>query len=346
MNILYHLTILPPPVPQAEALSQEIAALQRHFGGRTVYLNPNQRSPVYVPRLLFGFHKLRQLRALEAGVHVHHVYNPDPFPFPILRMLRRPVVYSLTGGVARRPNVSFFAKLAAVTVMDEGGLARLRGWGLENVSLARPGIDVSRLTPAPLPLGPEIWLMVGSAPWTRGQFRTKGVDALLEAAQRDPRLRLIFLWRGVLAEEMARRVQAMGLQAQATVLDRIVDVNRVLAEVHASVVLADASDIVKAYPHSLIESLAAGKPVLVSRAIPMADYVARTGCGVVVERVTPEGVLTAIARLKEQYDDLQRAARRVGQRDFALDGMIASFEAVYRRVVEGQDGQSDWERAR
>jgi len=74
--------------------------------------------------------------------------------------------------------------------------------------------------------------------------------------------------------------------------------------------------------------------------------VARTGCGVVVERVTPEGVLTAIARLKEQYDDLQRAARRVGQRDFALDGMIASFEAVYRRVVEGQDGQSDWERAR
>jgi len=337
MNILYHLTILPPPIPQAEALSQEIAALQRHFGGRTVYLNPNQRSPVYVPRLLFGFHKLIQLRALEARTHLHHIYNPDPFPFPILRMLRRPVVYSLTGGVVRRPNVSFFAKLAAVTVIDEASLARLRGWGLENVCLARPGIDVGRFTHTPLTLTPEIRLMIGSAPWTRRQFRTKGIEALLEAAQREPRLRLIFLWRGVLAEEMTDRVKAMGLQAQVTVLDWVVDVNQVLAGVHASVVLADAPDIVKAYPHSLMESLAAGKPVLVSRSIPMADYVARTGCGVVVERVTPEKVLIAIAVLVQQYDDLQRATRRVGPRDFALDGMIASFEKVYQNLVVSLD---------
>jgi hypothetical protein len=46
--------------------------------------------------------------------------------------------------------------------------------------------------------------MVGSAPWTKGQFRTKGVEALLEAARQNPRLHLIFLWREVLAEEMER----------------------------------------------------------------------------------------------------------------------------------------------
>jgi glycosyltransferase involved in cell wall biosynthesis len=342
MNVLYHLTILPPPIPQAEALSQEIAALQRRFGGRTVYLNPNQRAPVYVPRLLFGFHKLRQLRTLEAGVHIHHIYNPDPFPFPILRMLRQPVVYSLTGGVVRRPNVSFFAKLAAVTVMDEASLTRLRGWGLENVCLARPGIDVGRFTHTPLPLDSEIRLMAGSAPWTRRQFRTKGIEALLKAAQREPcLLRLVFLWRGVLAEEMIKRVRAMGLQDQVTVLNRVVDVNEVLSQVHASVVLADAPDIVKAYPHSLMESLAAGKPALVSRAIPMAEYVERTGCGVVVESVTQEGILTAIANLRQQYDDLQRATRRVGQHNFGLDRVIASFEKVYRRVFEERGQLTD-----
>jgi glycosyltransferase involved in cell wall biosynthesis len=90
---------------------------------------------------------------------------------------------------------------------------------------------------------------------------------------------------------------------------------------------------VKAYPHSLMESLAAGKPVLVSRAIPMADYVARTGCGAVVEEVSAAGVLTAIARLTEQYDDLQRAAWRVGQRDFTQQVMIASFQRVYGHVL-------------
>ncbi|MFN8459435.1 MAG: hypothetical protein U0401_33095 [Anaerolineae bacterium] len=59
MNILYHLTILPPKLPAAEALSQEISALRGRFGGELVYLNPNQRSPIYLPRLLFGFQRKR-----------------------------------------------------------------------------------------------------------------------------------------------------------------------------------------------------------------------------------------------------------------------------------------------
>jgi glycosyltransferase involved in cell wall biosynthesis len=339
MNILYHLTILPPPIPQAEAISQEIGALQRHFGGRTIYLNPNQHAPIYIPRLLFGFHKLIQLRAWEADMHVHHLYNPDPFPFPILRMLRRPVVYSLTGGVTRRLNVSFFAKLAAITVTDEASLARLRGWGLKNVYLTRPGIDVNRFTHTPLTLESEIRLMVGSAPWTRRQFRTKGIEALLEAAQRKPRLRLVFLWRGVLAEEMTERVAARGLQAQVTVLNRLVDVNQVLAEVHASVVLADAPDLVKAYPHSLLESLAAGKPVIVSRTIPMAAYVEEKGCGVVAKDVTSQEVLAMVETLGREYSQLQDSAQTWGKRDFSMEGMITSFEDLYRQVLNQQTVQ-------
>lgn len=174
--------------------------------------------------------------------------------------------------------------------------------------------------------------MVGSAPWTKGQFRTKGVDALLSAARQNQRLRLVFLWRGVLAEEIERRVRRMNLGAQVTVLNELVNVNEVLAGAHASITLAAAPGIVKSYPHSLIESLAAGKPVLVSRAVPMADYVEETDCGRVVENVTPASILTAIEDLVSRYDRLQGAARRVGQRDFAQEGLIASFEKVYERV--------------
>jgi glycosyltransferase involved in cell wall biosynthesis len=333
MNILYHLPILPPQMPECEAISQEINALRARFGGDVVYLNPNHRSPIYIPRLLFGFHKLRRLHALESNLHIHHLYNPDPFPFPILRALRRPVVYSLTGGVERRPNVSFFASLAAITVSDEVSRERLESWGLDNAFLVRPGIDTSRFTCSPLPLQSEIRLMVGSAPWTKAQFRTKGIEALLETARQEPRLRLVFLWREVLAEEMARRVQAMGLQDQMTVLNRVVDVNQVMAGVHASVTLATAPDIVKAYPHSLMESLAAGKPVLVSRAIPMADYVERMGCGKVVDRVTPEDILTAVESLVGEYDELQESAQQVGQRDFSQQAMVTSFQRVYEHVL-------------
>lgn len=334
MNIRYLLATLPPRLPAAEAISQEIGALQTCFGGDIVYLNPNQHSPIFIPRLLYGFHKLKQLRAQETSRQLYHFYNPDPFPFPILRQLRRPLIYSISCGVEdRRPNVAFFNSLASIAAADERSLQRLRGWGLTNVSLVRPGIDTSRFSHTPLPLHSEIRLMVGSAPWTKGQFRSKGVEALLEAAQQAPHLHLIFLWREVLAEEMERRIRQMNLEQQIEVINRQVDVNQVLAGVHASITLAASSAIIKSYPHSLLDSLAAGKPVLVSRSIPMADYVEQTGCGQVVDHVTPDDILAAIESLARDYEARQQVARQVGQRDFSQQAMVTSFQQLYEQVI-------------
>jgi glycosyltransferase involved in cell wall biosynthesis len=336
-KVLYHLTVLPPAMPECEALSQEINALRHHFGGDLVYLNPNQNSPLKLPRLVFGLQKLKHLRARETDFDLHHLYNPDPFPFPVLLGLRRPIVYSLSGGLGnKRPNTSFFSSLAAITVYDEHSQRRLRASGLDNVHLVRSGIDTTRFTCSPTPLQSEIRLMAGSAPWTREQFRTKGVQALLSAAQRKPELRLIFLWRGVLTGEMERLVLRMGLEEQVTVINRQVDPNQVLANVHACISLATESAIVKAYPHSLMESLAAGKPVIVSRAIPMSSYVERMGCGQVVEQVSSSNILAAIESLTRAYGKLGAAAQQVGQRDFSQQKMIDSFASVYDSALDQQ----------
>ncbi len=338
MKLLYHLTVLPPQIPQAEALSQEITALRNHFGGELSYLNPNHQSPFYLfylPRLFFGLHRLKELRLAESSLDLHHLYNPDPFPFPILRWLRRPTIYTISSGVGiKRPNIPFFSKLAAVAVADERSLKQLKRWGLNNSVLVKPGIDTRRFHYVPLPLQAEIRLLVGSAPWTKAQFRSKGVEALLQAAQQAPRLKLIFLWRGVLAAEMKRLVRQMNLTKQVTVLDKLVDVNAILAGVHASIALASRAGIIKSYPHSLLDSLAAGKPILVSQAIPMADYVAETGCGEVVERVTPTDILAAVEALTRNYEAAQKVAYEAGKRDFSQQTMIASYQRVYEQILK------------
>jgi glycosyltransferase involved in cell wall biosynthesis len=335
MNVFYYLTISPPAMPECDAVVQEVEALRKHFGGSLVYVNPNRRLPVRLPRMFFGLHQLGQLRSREASAHLHHLFNPDPFPFPILCSLRRPIIYSLTGGITkRRPNVDFLASLAAVTVADERSLERLKSWGVDNAVLVRPGIDTSRFTCSLLPLRSEIKLMVGSAPWTLSQFRSKGIEALLSVAQRFPQLYLVFLWRGILVDELERRVRRMHLEGRVEILNRKVDVNEVLAGVHASVTLATDPAIIRPWPHSLMESLAAGKPVIVSRCIPMADYVQQTGCGQVVERVTPTDLLSAIEALARKYDELQQAARRVGQQDFSQQNMINSYRLVYEHILE------------
>jgi glycosyltransferase involved in cell wall biosynthesis len=339
-EVLYHLTTPPPAIPGADAVIQEVEVLRARFGGELVYLNPNRshQPRLRLPRILYGFQRLPYLRKAEAVTDIHHVYNPDLYPFPYLKWLRRPVVYSVAAGLAaqkRPPRGDVLASLHTIVVSNERDLAILNSWGLDNCRLVRPGIDTSRFSHSPLPLRSGLTLLAGSAPWTREQFRLKGVDALLEAARAMPRLRLVFLWRGILAEEMWERVRRNGLAGRVEVLNEKVDVNQVLARTHAAVVLADTPAIIKAYPHSLLESLAAGKPVLVSRCIPMADYVAETGCGQVVERVTAADLLQAIGKLVERYDDLQANALRVGRGGFSQRALVAAYERLYGELLAG-----------
>ncbi len=177
--------------------------------------------------------------------------------------------------------------------------------------------------------------MVGSAPWVESQFRKKGIDTLLDVAADLPQLRLAFLWRGVLFEEMSRRVRQRGLEARVDVLNREVDVNRVLGGVHASIALAEDPTIIKAFPHSLMESLAAGKPVLISRGIPLAEVVERTGCGQVVDRITPRAIADALYKLGQDYDASCQSALRVGRSHFSHDRMVADYVDVYRNALDG-----------
>ena len=333
MKVLYHLTI-PSSSAAYDAVVQEVEALQAHLGGEIVYLNPARRPGSRYPERLYGLHRLPYLRRQEATIRLHHVYNPHLFYFPYLRWLRRPIIYSVTAGLRPQQPAKLrkLGRLATIVVSNERDRATLRGWGLENVHVIRPGIDTSCFRPSLPPPGPGFTLLAGSAPWTEPQFRSKGVEALLAAVAARPDLRLVFLWRGLLFEEMQARVTQRGLQARVDVINRRVDVNAVLARVHAAVVLADDATLVKAFPHSLLEALATGRPVLVGRALPMADYVEQTGCGQVVEAVSAEGVLAALARLEENYEPCRAAALSVGQRDFSREALVEAYGRLYALV--------------
>jgi len=332
MSILYHLTIPRPAQPALDAVVQEIETLRAQFGGELVYLNPARWPGSLYPERLYGLHLLPYLRQREATARLHHVYNSHLLYFPYLSWLRRPIIYSVTAGLrssSTPKNLERLGRLAAIVVSNEHDRATLRGWGLENTRVIQPGIDTSRFSPSPPPSGPDFTLLVGSAPWSETQFRSKGVEALLAAAEARPDLRLIFLWRGMLFDEMQARVAQRGLQARVEVINQRADVNKLLARVHAAVVLATDATLVKAFPHSLLESLAAGRPVLASRVLPMADYVEQVGCGQVVEAVSSEEVLAALARLEANYEPYRTAALRVGRRDFSREALVEAYGRLY-----------------
>jgi len=335
MAVLYHLMIPRPEEPGLDAVVQEVEQLRAQAGGEVVYLNPARRPGSPIPERLYGLQRLFELRRREAQVDLHHVYHSHPLYFPYLRWLRRPIVYSVTAGLHREKeyDLGSLGKLAAIVVSNERDRGTLAAQGLHNVHLIRPGIDPARFPPRPPPGGPGLTVLAGSAPWTRQQFRDKGVEALLAAASARPDLHLVFLWRGLLFEEMQQLVRSYGLQERVTVIDRRVDVAEVLSGAHAAVVLATDATLVKAFPHSLLEALATGRPVLVSRALPMAGYVERSGCGQVVEQVAAEAILAALEKLEAGYEAQRRVALQVGRRDFSQAAFIEAVRALYGRLT-------------
>jgi glycosyltransferase involved in cell wall biosynthesis len=334
MTVLFHLTIPRPENPALDAVVQEAQALLARAGGELLYVNPARRPGSRFPERLYGFHRLPYLRRNEASVDLHHVFNPHLFPFPYLRWLRRPILYTIIAGLRREEpaNLRDARRFAAIVVTNRRDQELLASWGFANTHVIRPGIDSAPFSVAPPPAGAEFRLLAASAPWTHEQFTSKGVDALLEVAEQRRDLRLVFLWRGLLYEEMLRRVSDRGLQDRVQVINRQVDVAAELARAHGAVVLADDSSLVKAFPHSLMEALAAGRPVLLSRALPMADYVEQTSCGVIAETVDADALLLALDALRRGYGEFQSSAATAGQRDFDQARMVSAYQGLYADV--------------
>jgi glycosyltransferase involved in cell wall biosynthesis len=186
------------------------------------------------------------------------------------------------------------------------------------------------LTQHALPLKDEVTLLMASAPWVEEQFESKGIDILLRAAAQDRRLKLILLWRGLLLDKLLDRIQRLGVEDRVEVVTERVNVNNYLRRAHAAVMIAKRGDMVKSYPHSLIESLVAGKPVVLTSVLSMADYVGQQDCGIVLDDVSVPGLLGAIETLNLRYATLSENARRIESHVFSEGAMIENYRRLYR----------------
>jgi glycosyltransferase involved in cell wall biosynthesis len=130
-------------------------------------------------------------------------------------------------------------------------------------------------------------------------------------------------------DELKARITRLGVGSRVEVVPGRIQIGDYLKRAHASVLLAKRSDIVKAYPHSLIESLLAGKPVILTGALPMADFVRQRDCGIVTVGEDLHCVLGAIEALRSRYGELSENARAIESRAFSKAAMIERYRALY-----------------
>ena len=340
MTILFLTTSPAPQFADTDAVFQEIATLREAFAGVEISITPERTPAARYPRQLFGLHCLTDLWKAEAHTRVTQIFYPVLYCFPVLRWLRNPIVFTVTASVVRSRvprGLRFLRKMHRVVVSNPRDEHKLREWELPRVDVIRPGLDLDRFAAdvrarkrgsTKLADG-SFHLLMASAPWAERQFDEKGVDALLGAVALAPHLSATILLRGLFESELRQRIGRLGIESRIRVVNEKVDVRDHLRAADAVILAARRPDIVKTYPHSLIEALAAGKPVIISREIPMADLVQDLGAGVVTDEIDAPAILAAAISIMENRYRYLAGVRRFNPAMFSISNLIDSYRKIY-----------------
>jgi glycosyltransferase involved in cell wall biosynthesis len=330
-----------------EAVSKEVHDLREHFRpSGVVAVSHHFRAPLSWTRAGICVRPelqplLRQLMpALELRGDLNHVYA-EVVPEGFLGALgRRPTVMTIASEKGE-PLPEFLADCAAIVVQTRGMARRLAAAGCDprRVRLIYPGVDLARFRPregAPGSPG-AVRVLFATFPRHAQELAERGVNLLLEAATALPAVRFELVsrpWRGgataldVVKARLARRptpnVELVeGLQA---------DMSACYARSTFTAIPYTRPDGGKECPRSLVESLACGVPVLISRAAPFAEYVAERGCGVVFDGGAA-GLRGAIDAGLDDYAALSARAAACAREDFDLGATLRAYRGLYDEVL-------------
>lgn len=180
------------------------------------------------------------------------------------------------------------------------------------------------------PAGAPFTIVFASSPLGPAQLIERGVHLLLQAATRLPDVHFVFVWR-VRDELTLRRLILRAGIGNAEVRSGKVNMREMYDTAHATILPALTHDGLKPCPLSLVESLAHGKPVLVSRPTMVSDEVEASGAGIVFEpRV--EALCDAIIELRNRYATYQARCHPTAATTFDPHVFVARHRELYARM--------------
>ncbi len=325
-----------PKLSGTDALYNEIYKLEDHFGGSVTPLYPFSKPNSSYPALLYGAHNLLKIITLERQNAINQLFAPSLSYLPFMYALSKPIVYNVSTGISENGILlpkGFLNKISAFVVSNEKDKNTLLQKGIHNVRLIRSAIDTSKLEKHQLPIDGRLNLLMASAPWESKQFHSKGIHLLLSALQQIENVHLTFLWRNVLVKDMQQLITQYDVQDKVTFINETVDIKQLLRQVHGCVLLCSNASIVKSYPHSLLEALVSGKPVIASKEIPIADFVSKNNCGLVLDTFDANQLVETIKTFRTNIQTLSDKAMQINVHDFSIEKMMSEYRILYNNIL-------------
>src|SRR5439155_7565227 len=304
-------------------------------------------------------------------IHIVHTYGfyTNIFAIPAARLAGAPVVVASirdTGGyLTRTPIVvqKLLCRPSDCIVVNAEAIRQwliVEGYDPDKVTVIRNGIDVSRFTPNTrgsrprqqlgLPKRtPVIAVLARLVPF-------KGIQYFLEAAalvaSRVREARFLVIGDTQLGDdgteyrqELERCADRLGLSQRLVFTGFRLDVPELLSEVAVSVLPCVSSE---GLSNTLLESMAAGVPVVATRVGGNPEVVEEGVTGLLVPPRDPQALASGICRLLENPElgsRFGRAGRQRVAQHFSLERMVRETETLYLQLIRKARAElgSRWE---
>lgn len=202
------------------------------------------------------------------------------------------------------------------------------GLSAERVRLIYPGQSRHAYRPAP---GPFTVLFATSP--RKHDLLARGIRLMIRAAERLPDVRFRFVWRRN-PEAVQRLFRRLDLPNVELIAGFVEDMGEMYDSVDTVILPALTDNTLKPAPHSGLECLAHGKPLLVSDRVSLARIVRAERCGVVFEPDV-DSLCEAIVALRDDYETYRRRAHPTVDRWFSKAEFIDRYRRLYLSLLNG-----------
>jgi glycosyltransferase involved in cell wall biosynthesis len=185
--------------------------------------------------------------------------------------------------------------------------------------IVRPGVDLKKFRVTPCPDNSVFTLIMASTPLRSRDvdFRHKGIFILLKSLKnlgKRVNLKLILLWRNNAIDKISSLVKEMGIE-NVELVNGCVDVYEYFAHSDATILPTLSGVNTPHYPSSIMESIAVGRPVIVSNILPISKIIEKERCGIVVSPDVQQ-LSSAIETLVRNYYTYQSNCEKVARQYF------------------------------
>jgi glycosyltransferase involved in cell wall biosynthesis len=336
MRVAYWTSALEPAM---EAIASEVAILRRQFA-RSFAWGLNRRCWARIsrhglhlhPRLHLGFRLL--VSVLEPAFQLNHIFGSVGDWFYLQGKRRRPTI--LTAAAWSDPvQAVFLERVDQFVVEYPEGTAYLHGLGIPShkVRLIFPPVDLDRFAYQP-PASAPFTVLFASSPDTESGLHDRGLPQLLDAAALRPGYRFRLVWRpwGDRGARVRQWVGKRGLRNVELVVGDCPNMVHHYRRAHVTVAPFTNRATTKPAPNSLLESLACGRPVVMTAVVGLAEMIA-SGCAGRVCAPTAESLVQELDRLNREWQHYSVGARTLAEQRFGVDRFLTGYASLYQEVL-------------